>query len=125
MEETISLQEIFEVIKKRIKLIITTTILTTLIAAIISFIFITPIYQSKAQFIVNQGATNEQQLSQSDIRTNVELISTYKNIIVSQAILDEVAQELNTDLTAAQLANKIAVSNADNSQVVNITVKDA
>lgn len=39
MEETISLKEIFDVIKKRIKLIIAITVVAVLVSAIISFLF--------------------------------------------------------------------------------------
>lgn len=124
MEETISLQEIFDVIKNRLKLIILITIGATIIAAVASFFLITPIYQSSAQFIVNQSNMSDDQLNQSAIRTNVELINTYKEIITSQAILNDVAAQLEADIAANQLAGKINVSSAQNSQVVNITVKD-
>jgi len=124
MEETISLQEIFDVLKKRLSLIVVMTIGVAIIAALVSFLLITPMYESNAQFIVNESTKSDQQLSQNDIRTNVELINTYKVIIESQAILDDVVTELNLDMTAAQLANKITVSSAENSQVVNIKAQD-
>lgn len=55
MEETISLKEIFGVIKKRLLLIIAFVIGAALIAAIVSYFVLTPTYQSSSQFIVNQG----------------------------------------------------------------------
>lgn len=127
MEETISLKEIFEVIKKRLLLIISFTIGAALIAAVVSFFVLTPIYQSNTQFIVNQSKQDETgqiQVDTNTIRTNVELINTYSVIIKSSAILDEVIEELNLPYTSGQLASNINVSSEQNSQVVTVSVKD-
>lgn len=127
MEETISLQEIFGVIKKRLLLIISFIIGAALIAAIVSYFLLTPIYQSSSQFIVNQSkqdAAQEMYIDQSTIRTNVELINTYNVIIKSKAILEDVVEELKLTYSPEQLAEKINVSSEENSQVVTITVKD-
>src|SRR5699024_10595938 len=127
MEETISLKEIFEVIKKRLLLIISFTIGAALIAAVVSFFILTPIYQSTTQFIVNQSQQDEQsnmQLDQNMIRTNVELINTYNVIITSSAILNEVIAELELSYSPEALMNNIQVSSEQDSQVVTVTVKD-
>lgn len=62
--------------------------------------------------------------SSQDIETNLQLINTYNVIIKSPAILSLVIDELDLNTTAAALTNKITVSNAEDSQVVNITVQD-
>src|SRR5690625_983477 len=127
MEETISLKEIYEIVKKRFLLIISFTIGAALIAAVISFFVLTPIYQSSTQFIVNQSKQDEQgqlQVDTNTIRTNVELINTYSVIISNSAILNEVIEELNLPYTPGQLANNISVSSEQNSQVVTVAVKD-
>lgn len=125
MEETISLSEIFEVIKKRFKIILASTVIITLIVAIISLFFITPMYEATSQFIVNEPKGNEQdEFDSSTIRTNVEVINTYNVIITSPAILDQVIDELNLNYGASTLAEKITVSSEENSQVVTVTVSD-
>lgn len=125
MEETISLQDIFHTLKKRVGLIVSTTVAAIIIAAVISFFMLTPMYQATTQILVNQQNTQAQQVTTSEIQTNLQLINTYSEIIKSPAILDIVVDELDLDLTAAQLAGKIAVSNANNSQIVSVSVEDA
>src|SRR5690625_3039916 len=126
MEETISLSEIFEVIKKRFKIILASTIIITLLVAIISLFFITPMYEATSQFIVNQPEESESnQFDSNTIRTNVEVINTYNVILTSPAILDDVIEELNLDYDATALADKITVSSEEDSQVVSVTVSDA
>jgi len=125
MEETISLNEIFEVVKKRFKIIIASTIIITMLVAIISLFFITPIYEASSQFIVNQETdTNENQFDTGSIRTNIEVINTYNVIITSPAILDVVVDELNLDYGASTLSDKITVSSEQDSQVVTVTASD-
>src|SRR5690625_349411 len=109
MEETISLKEIFEVIKMRFMLFIACMLGAVLIAAVVSFFVITPIYPSTSQFIVNQSNQNtseEMQVDSGTIRANVELINTYNVIITSSAILDEVIESLELPYNASTLADK-------------------
>ncbi|WP_100010080.1 YveK family protein [Lentibacillus sediminis] len=126
MEETISLKEIFEVIKKRIGLIIAFVIGAAVIAAVLSFFVLTPTYENSSQFLVNQENTGQQgqQFTSTDIRTNVELINTYNVIITSPVILEDVATELDLDMSSTELANKIQVQSAEQSQVVTVTATD-
>src|SRR5699024_4511291 len=125
MEETISLKEIFEVIKKRLLLIISCVLGAALIAAVVSFFVLTPTYESSSQFIVNQGEqSTDAQFNSEDIRTNVELINTYNVIIKSNAILDDVSESLNGIYSSDQLKDKIQVASEENSQVVTVTATD-
>ncbi|WP_077358741.1 YveK family protein [Virgibacillus halodenitrificans] len=125
MEETISLKEIFEVIKKRLLLIIAFVLGAAVIAAVVSYFVLTPTYQSSSQFIVNQGQQDPNvQYNVNDIRTNVEIINTYNVVIKSPAILEEVVDELNLPYTSGALSEKLQVSSEQNSQVVTVTATD-
>ncbi|MDN7244693.1 YveK family protein [Planococcus shenhongbingii] len=124
MEETISLQELFATLKKRLALIIALTVLAVLIAGVISYNFLTPIYQTNTQILVNQEKTDASQLLNQNIQTDLQLINTYSVIIKSPAILDQVSQQLDLGLSVEALTEKISVTNAENSQVVNISVQD-
>ena len=125
MEETISLQELFQTLKKRMILILSLTILATLISGIVSYFYVTPIYQASTQLLVNQEKTETPILSVSEIQTNLQLINTYNVIIKSPAILDIVRQELALEtVTTETLNKKITVSAVGESQVLTITVQD-
>ncbi|MFC4025118.1 YveK family protein [Oceanobacillus longus] len=124
MEETISLKEIFGVLKKRLLMILAFVFGAALVAAIISYFVLTPTYQSSSQFIVNQELQDPTQYNTNNIQTNVQMINTYNIIIKSPAILDDVVNELNLPYSSAALGEKIQVSSADNSQVVTVTATD-
>ncbi|MGE6203817.1 YveK family protein [Guptibacillus hwajinpoensis] len=124
MEETISLKEIFEVLKKRLALILLITLLATATSGVVSYFFLTPVYETSTQILVNQKADSENGFDYNQIKTNVDLINTYSVIIKSPTILDDVKEELSLDMTTSALNNKISVSNAQNSQVVSLSVTD-
>jgi capsular polysaccharide biosynthesis protein len=124
MEETISLKELAETLKKRLKLIVLITIAAALISGLISYFLITPIYQTSTQLLVNQAKTEQQMYNPAEVQTNLQLISTYNVIMKSPVILEKVAKNLDLNLTPEQLSSKITVQNEQDSQVVNVTVQD-
>lgn len=123
MEETISLKELFQTIKKRLWLIVLLTVLATTVSGVVSYFLLTPIYQSSTQLLVNQAKNDQGTVDVNQIRSNVEIISTYNVIIKSPAILDKVSQELNGQETFTTLNSIITVGPEGNSQVLKITVQ--
>ena len=125
MEETISLKELFQTLRKRMWLIAVITIIAVMVSGIVSFFVLTPIYQSSTQLLVNQAKNEQSMVNYSELQTNIQLINTYNVIIKSPAILDLVVKELDMDMTGQQLKEKITVGSEKDSQVVNISVQDA
>lgn len=126
MEETISLQDLFKTLRKRLVHIVSLTIIGALIAGVISFFLLTPIYEASTQILVNKNENEQQQQSfqTQEIQTNLQLINTYNVIIKSPAILSKVIENLDLNLTPSQLTEKITVASQNDSQVVNVTVQD-
>ncbi|SER69922.1 Capsular polysaccharide biosynthesis protein [Gracilibacillus ureilyticus] len=124
MEETISLKEILSILKKRILLIVGLTVGAILVSALVSFFMITPTYESSTQFIVNQETNEANVVDYNQIRSNVEIINTYNDIIKSNRILSQVVEELDLAVSANQLGQSITVSSGQNSQVVTLTASD-
>lgn len=89
----------------------------------LTFFVVAPQYSASTQIIVNR-VQDEQTIQSSDIETNVQLITTFKDILVSPVILDEVLEELNSDMTSSEFARNITVSNQFNSQLFTLAVRD-
>ncbi|SFE56971.1 YveK family protein [Alteribacillus iranensis] len=124
-EETISLQEVFQTLKKRLAMIVIITFLVTAAAGVVSFFLLTPIYQSSTQLLVSQQATGAQSaLEAVGFDTDAEYIETYNVIMKSPYILDQVVEELGTDEKASQLNQKLNISREGESQVITLTVED-
>ncbi|BCC32347.1 TPA: Wzz/FepE/Etk N-terminal domain-containing protein [Bacillus cereus] len=124
MEETISLKELFHILKKRLAMILVIAFGAAIVSAIISFFFMTPIYQSSTQILVNQKKQEGAAIQYNEVQTNIQLTNTYKVIIKSPVILDQVKEKLGLNLTTEALNEKIEVANKKDSQVVEVTVQD-
>ncbi|MGI2728025.1 YveK family protein [Bacillus cytotoxicus] len=124
MEETISLKELFHILRKRLAMILVIAFGAAIISAIISFFFITPIYQSSTQILVNQKKQEGATIQAGEVQTNIQLTNTYKVIIKSPVILDQVKEKLGLDVTTQELTEKIEVTNEKDSQVVVVTAQD-
>ncbi|TYS63966.1 capsular biosynthesis protein [Bacillus infantis] len=124
MEETISLKELFQTLRKRLNLIIVIALLAVIVSGVISYFFITPIYKASTQILVNQTKSEQSLYTQSEVQTNLQLINTYNVIMKSPAVLDVVVEELNLDMGTAALNQKITVQSENNSQVVTMSVED-
>lgn len=124
MEESISLNQLLQTLRKRLALILAITLTAVIVSGVVSFFLLTPLYQASTQIIVNQSKDEQALYNYNEVQTNLQLINTYTVIIKSPAILENVANELKLDLTSEQLNEKITVGNEENSQVINITVQD-
>lgn len=82
-----------------------------------------PMYQSNTSLVLTR-ANDTNSITQSDISLNKNLVSTYREIIKSRRILTKVIDQLKLDMTSAELGKQITVSNADNTELIIISVKD-
>jgi capsular polysaccharide biosynthesis protein len=124
MEETISLKEIFAVLRKRILMILSLIIAFTAIALLVSYFLITPTYKASASVVVNQEENVDVSSLNNAIQSNISLINTYKIVMTSPVILDEVAKEMNLSLSAGALAEKLEVTSEADTQIITVTATD-
>lgn len=124
MEEEISLSELFGILKKRMALIISLGLVALILAAVFTFFIATPKYNSTTQILVNRTTESAEGMQLNDINTNVQMINTYKDIIKGPVILNEVSENIQSDLSAKELAEKVEINTQDNSQVFSLTVTD-
>ncbi|WP_167387710.1 YveK family protein [Apilactobacillus timberlakei] len=124
-EDSNSLEElsnIFKMLLKHIKLIITVTIITVAIFAIAVLFVIKPKYQSTNEIIVNQKITksnNQYSELQQAQSTDLQLVNTYKTILTSQTVSSAVAKDVgNKDYGNSSLS----VNTDQSSQVIGISV---
>ncbi|SFC09949.1 Capsular polysaccharide biosynthesis protein [Alkalibacterium subtropicum] len=123
MEEEISLLELLGIVRKRLGLIVVSTLAGILIFAVYTFFIAVPQYSSTTQMLVNR-AQETTLIQRSDIDTNVQLINTYKDILKNPAILTEVKEELDLGISHQELSNQLTVTSEIDSQVFTIKITD-
>jgi capsular polysaccharide biosynthesis protein len=124
MGRLVGIPDLLRLFQKRIKLFISILVVSVMLAAIYSFLLATPVYRASTMFLVNQ-AQPERSINYNEIQTNLELINTYRVIIKSPIILDEVIQQLNLEMESDALNEHITIFNENNSQVFTINVRQS
>ncbi|WP_379970619.1 YveK family protein [Ectobacillus sp. sgz5001026] len=125
MEDNGSLKELFLILRRRMVVIFAITGFIALVVGIVSYTFITPVYESSTQILVNQKKKDNSVVQFNEVQTNVQLINTYNVVIKSPAILSKVKDKLNLDMSVKALTKKISVASEKESQVLTVTVQDS
>lgn len=121
--EELSILEVLNIIKKHLKYVILCIVGWGTVVSIITLFVLTPLYSSSTQILVNNLISGDS-VSSSDIDANLRLINTYKDIIKSPIILDEVVEDLDLEMSSDTLSGMVAVNNQENSQVIRVEVTD-
>ncbi|MFC6177400.1 YveK family protein [Companilactobacillus huachuanensis] len=128
LKQTISMIQILVILRKHIKAILGTTIVITLVAAFMTFFVMTPKYSATTEILVNRKLSADLQSAQfQQVQADIQMISTYKDIITSPAVLKDVNQEAKTYAgypgSMTKLKKSLTISNSQNSQVFSVTAK--
>ena len=124
-EFEIDLLELFNLLKRKIAIILIATLFGAIVGFTGSKFFMTPMYESSINMIVNtrnEGATN---VTNDNITSAQKMVSTYAIILKSNTVLNKVISNLNLDTTYNQLKQQITVSSVDSTQVMRISMQDA
>lgn len=123
MEEEINLVEILTILKKNLAKIFTITFVAILLAALATAYVITPQYQASTQLLVNQPS-EENILTTGAIQTSTQLISTYREIVLSPLIIEETLEDLGrADFSVEEAQSMIEVTSTSDSQIFSIDVQ--
>lgn len=125
MNETISLQELFSILRKSFWRILALTIVAALISFAVSSFVIKPTYQAGTQILVTPKKQENEVIDASQVQSSVTLVNTYRVIIKSPAILEQVQKEVsNTPISISELNSMVTVESEQNSQVINVSVRN-
>ncbi|MBC1400715.1 capsular biosynthesis protein [Listeria booriae] len=125
MENLFSMKDIITILKKSWLWIVSFAIGGLVTASLVVYFLMTPMFAMNAQVIVSQMETSQNAVSQNaEVQANLQLVNTYRVLITSPRVLDQVSKEMDGAYTSAELAEKITVSTEQDSQVINITAQD-
>lgn len=124
-EREIDLLEVWQIILKRKWTIIYITLFSVIIAAMVSFFFIKPVYESKVSVIIGKEAAKvfyEDRYTSSDIAMYQNLVKTYSEIAKSNSVLKK-TQEGIKEYSTNSIGNLITVIPKANTQILELIVK--
>ena len=110
---------------KRKLIIALVAIVTGAIAFAYSSFIVKPEYTSTTRiYVVNRNQGDKPGLTNQDLQAGSYLVKDYREIILSQDVLEKVVTDLQLDMPAKNLASKIQVTVPVDTRIVSISVKD-
>ena len=120
--------DVFQLLKilwKRKVLIALVAIVTGVVAFAYSSFIVKPEYTSTTRiYVVNRNQGDKPGLTNQDLQAGSYLVKDYREIILSQDVLEKVATDLKLDLPSKGLASKIKVTVPADTRIVSISVTD-
>lgn len=121
----IDVVQLFKVLWKKKIAIILTAIVAALLAFGVSSFILTPEYSSTTRiYVVNRNQSENAGLTNQDLQAGTYLVKDYKEIILSQDVLEKVISNLKLEKTVKGLSKKIQVTVPVDTRIVSIAVKD-
>ena len=110
---------------KRKLIIALVAIVTGAIAFAYSSFIIKPEYTSTTRiYVVNRNQGDKSGLTNQDLQAGSYLVKDYREIILSQDVLEKVVTDLKLNMSTKGLASKVQVTVPVDTRIVSISVKD-
>ena len=120
--------DVFHLLKilwKRKFLIALVAFVTGTVACAYSSFIVKPEFTSTTRiYVVNRNQGDKPGLTNQDLQAGSYLVKDYREIILSQDVLEKVATDLKLDLPPKGLASKIKVTVPVDTRIVSISVTD-
>ena len=121
----IDVVQLFKVLWKKKIAIILTAIVAALLAFGVSSFILTPEYSSTTRiYVFNRNQSENAGLTNQDLQAGTYLVKDYKEIILSQDVLEKVISNLKLEQSGKGLSKKIQVTVPVDTRIVSIVVKD-
>lgn len=121
------IRRIIAMLLKKWPFIIITAFIFTVVFYVYSSVYVTEIYSAEATMIVNKSqyqASEQNQMSYSDILLTQKLVKSYVLIMTSDTNMELVKKEIGTDLSIGQLRSYIKVAGIGETEVLKISVEN-
>ena len=90
-----------------------------------SSVIIKPMYRSTTRiYVVNRNQSDKPGLTNQDLQAGTYLVKDYREIILSQDVLEKVVTDLGLTIDAKALAKKVQVTVPADTRIVSISVSD-
>lgn len=123
MEKTIL--DYVQLVKRKLWLIVMFVLISCGTTYYVSQKFVEPVYSASGQLLVNSSAGVPEASQLNNQYFSLNLIESYKEIMMSPTIMKRVvAEHPEFGLTADELAEKVVIRTSDTSQVINLSVED-
>lgn len=128
--ETITIKDVFIIIKKRIVMIVGIVVGFILVASIFSWFLIKPVYQSSTKLFIGKEPKLQDTIViqggeyiSTEVTMYQSLMKTYGEIIKSPDLIERALDNANLDLISTEVLEGLSVNPQDKSQILEMNFK--
>ena len=122
--EEINLNEFFEYYKKYLLIVLGTIVVFLMGTIIYDIYFKVPVYTTSTTVLLVKNESDTESITQNDITLNQKLVSTYRQIIKSKRVLNQVIKDLDLKYDYEKLYDEVNVTSMEDTEILKITVTD-
>lgn len=119
-ELEIDLSQLFNLLKKNMRLIFITTVIGAILCFAVTLFLIDKKYASTSTIILTPKITETGNIDQATLTTNSKMVNNYMQIIKGESVLSQVAEKLSIT-SVSELKGQVSVSNPTNTEVIAVT----
>ena len=123
-EENINIQEIFNSLKKRYKLIIAITLGFTVISILVSFFVIKPKYEANVKLFIGKQESKKTDYDSNDVQMYQKLLTTYAEVIKTDDIIEDSMKKANIDESLNTVSGNLKVTPRADTQILEVSFID-
>lgn len=121
-EVEVDVGELLRLLWSHILEIVAAGVAAAIICLLVCTFALTPRYQASINLIVNSRQDGQATVTNDNINSAKNLISTYAVVIKSNTVLNDVIKKLDLDMTYNDLSSMVDVSSVNSTQIMSITV---
>ncbi|MGE5627294.1 MAG: YveK family protein [Solirubrobacterales bacterium] len=114
------IRKFYYVIKARIILIISITLLCAIASGVLSFYVLKPVYQAQISVIVGKPQSTDKSQQYTDVIMYQNLVKTYTEIAKSRIVAESAVQKLDFSITADDIQSAVTISSKEGTQILYI-----
>ncbi len=122
--EELDLKELFDLFMSKIFQILIIVIVFIGIGVVYTIGFVEPKYSAKTTLVLASagGSDTGNAITTTDVNLNSKLVSTYSEIVKSDAVVGSVIENLNLSIKDTELKKQVSVSAVEDADIIRITV---
>ena len=123
-EFEIDLLQLGKALLDKLVYIVIAAVIMGLLGFLGSTFLMKPVYQATAKMIVNTRGGENQSVTNDQLNSAKNLVTTYAIIIRSRDVLDRVIEDLSLDISYSSLASSVSVNSVNSTQVMQLVVRN-
>lgn len=119
-DEFLTVKDVIEALKKRVRLIIASVLTFTFITAVFVFFISTPKYEASVKLFAGKTEEVQSDYSDKELESYSSIMNTYIELIKTNDFMNKIIEEVNLDTTPKELMNSLQFIIKGNTPIIEI-----